>query len=161
MSLWNTYTLTLLGDCFFSFQTLHIFSPFQYLLMTLHFTPPRRLEVLRSNENIYQPSNLSESGPASSTFPLVTFPDSLWGQHFPKFHSFVLLKMKVKVAQSCPTLFNPMVCTVYGILQARILEWVGIFPSPGILPTQGSNPGFHIAGTFFTSWATRGALTIY
>ena len=34
---------------------------------------------------------------------------------------------EVKVTQSCPTLCNPMDCTVYGILQARILEWVA-FP---------------------------------
>ena len=33
----------------------------------------------------------------------------------------------VKVAQSCPTLCNPMVYTVHGVLQARILEWVA-FP---------------------------------
>jgi len=32
----------------------------------------------------------------------------------------------VKVAQSCPTLCNPMDYTVHGILQARILEWVAI-----------------------------------
>ena len=31
------------------------------------------------------------------------------------------LLMKVKAAQSCPTLCDP---TVYGILQARILEWI-------------------------------------
>ena len=30
----------------------------------------------------------------------------------------------VKVAQSCPTLCNPMDYTVHGILQARILDWV-------------------------------------
>ena len=30
----------------------------------------------------------------------------------------------VKVTQSCLTLCNPMDCTVHGILQARILEWV-------------------------------------
>ena len=35
--------------------------------------------------------------------------------------------VKVKVAQSCPTLCNPMDYTVHGILQARILEWVA-FP---------------------------------
>ena len=35
--------------------------------------------------------------------------------------------LKVKVAQSCPTLCNPMDYTVHGILQARILEWV-VFP---------------------------------
>ena len=38
------------------------------------------------------------------------------------------LKMKVKVlvAQSRPTLCDPMSSSVYGILQARILEWVAI-----------------------------------
>ena len=35
--------------------------------------------------------------------------------------------VKVKVAQSCLTLCNPMDYTVSGILQARILEWVA-FP---------------------------------
>ena len=43
-------------------------------------------------------------------------------------------KVKVLVAQSCPALCNPKDCSlpdssVYGILQARILEWVAIpFP---------------------------------
>ena len=36
-------------------------------------------------------------------------------------------KVKVKVAQLCPTLCDPMDYTVHGILQARILEWVA-FP---------------------------------
>ena len=36
-------------------------------------------------------------------------------------------EVKVKVTQSCPTLYNPMDYTVHGILQARILEWVA-FP---------------------------------
>ena len=35
--------------------------------------------------------------------------------------------VKVKVAQSCPTLCDPMDYTVHGILQARILEWAA-FP---------------------------------
>ena len=35
--------------------------------------------------------------------------------------------IKVKIAQSCLTLCDPMDYTVYGILQARILEWVA-FP---------------------------------
>ena len=42
---------------------------------------------------------------------------------------------EVKVAQSCPTL-----CTVHGILQARILEW-DLSLLQGIFPTQGSNAG--------------------
>ena len=45
--------------------------------------------------------------------------------------------MKVKVSQSCPTLCD----TVDGILQARILEWVAFFPSPGDLPNPGVEPG--------------------
>ena len=49
--------------------------------------------------------------------------------------SFYAEKMKVLVAQSCPTLCDPTDCnpstpdpgsSVYGILQARILEWVAI-----------------------------------
>ena len=34
------------------------------------------------------------------------------------------LGREVKVAQSCPTLCDPMDYTVHEILQARILEWV-------------------------------------
>ena len=49
-------------------------------------------------------------------------------------------------AQSCPTLCNPINCSspsssVYGIFQARIMDWVAIsfsrdFPDPGIEPTS-------------------------
>ena len=51
-----------------------------------------------------------------------------------------------EVAQSCLTLCNPVDCSppgcsVHGILQARILEWVAISFSRGIFLTQGSNPG--------------------
>ena len=49
-------------------------------------------------------------------------------------------KVKAKVAQSCPTLCNPMDCRVHGILQARILEWVA-FPSPGDHPNPGTESG--------------------
>ena len=49
------------------------------------------------------------------------------------------------VAQSCPTLCDPVDCSppgssVHGILQARILAWVAIALLQGIFPTQGSNP---------------------
>ena len=46
--------------------------------------------------------------------------------------------MKAKVPQLCLTLCDPM---DYGILQARILEWVAFLFSQGIFPIQGSNPG--------------------
>ena len=52
----------------------------------------------------------------------------------------------VLVAQTCLTLSKPMNCTslgpdIYGILQARILEWVTIPFSRGIFLTQGLNLG--------------------
>ena len=40
-------------------------------------------------------------------------------------------KVKVKVAQSCPTLCDSIHCTVHGIVQARILEWEAISSSRG------------------------------
>ena len=53
--------------------------------------------------------------------------------------------MKVKGAQTCPALCDPMDCIAHGILQARILEWVAVsFSSQSlgwIFPTQGLNPG--------------------
>ena len=48
-------------------------------------------------------------------------------------------KVKVKVAQACPTLFDPTDSTVREILHTRILEWVAI-PSPGDLPNPGIEP---------------------
>ena len=53
--------------------------------------------------------------------------------------------MKVKVAQSCLTLCNPMDYTVHGILQARILEWVALpFSRRSSQPTDGTQVS-HIA----------------
>ena len=49
----------------------------------------------------------------------------------------MVYQRKLKVAQPCLTLCNPM---DYTVLQARILEWVA-FPFSRIFPTQGSNPG--------------------
>ena len=53
----------------------------------------------------------------------------------------LISKRKVKVAQLCPTLCNPIDYTFHRILQARILEWVAFPFSRGIFPIQGSNPG--------------------
>ena len=52
----------------------------------------------------------------------------------------------VLVAQSCPTLCDPMDCSppgfsVHEIFQARILEGLP-FPSPGDLPNPGIEPRF-------------------
>ena len=65
--------------------------------------------------------------------------------------------MKVKVTHSCPSLWNPMVYRVHGILQARILEWV-VFPfSRGSSQPRDQTQASHVAGGFFISWTTREA----
>ena len=60
----------------------------------------------------------------------------------------------VKVAQLCPPLCDSMDYTVHGILQARILEWVAISFSRGSSQPRDRTQVSHIAGRFFTSWAT-------
>ena len=60
----------------------------------------------------------------------------------------------MKVAQSCPTLCNPMEYTVHRILRARILEWVTFPFSRGSSQSWDRTQVSHIAGRFFTSWAT-------
>ena len=68
----------------------------------------------------------------------------------------------VWVAQSCPTLCNPMECnlpdsSVYAILQARILEWVAIPFSMGSSWPRDWTWVSCTAGGFFTDWDTREA----
>ena len=64
---------------------------------------------------------------------------------------------EVKVAQLCPTLYDPMDYTVHGILQARILDWVAFPFSRGSSQPRDQTQVSLIAGRFFTSWATREA----
>ena len=59
--------------------------------------------------------------------------------------------VKVKVAQSCTTLCDPMDYTVHGILQARILEWVAFPFSRGSSQPRDQTQASCIAGGFFTS----------
>ena len=63
---------------------------------------------------------------------------------------------------SCPTLCELMDCSlpgssIHGILQARILEWVAMPSSRGYSQNRNQTQVSHIAGGFFTSWATREA----
>ena len=73
------------------------------------------------------------------------------------FHSCRRCKVKVKVAQSCPTLWDPMDYTFDAILQTRILEWI-VFPfSRGSSQPRDWTQVSCIAGGFFTNWAMREA----
>ena len=64
---------------------------------------------------------------------------------------------EVKVIQSGLTLCDPMNYTAYEILQARILEWVTFPFSRGSSQPRDWTQVSHIAGGFFTRWATREA----
>ena len=66
-------------------------------------------------------------------------------------HSQGSLRNEVKVAQSCPTLCNPMDYTVHGSLQARILEWVACPFSRASSQPRDQTQVSRIAGGFFTS----------
>ena len=67
-----------------------------------------------------------------------------------------------EVAQSCPTLCNPMDCSppgssIHGILQARILEWVAISFSRGSSQPRDQTQVSCVAGRRFNLWVTREA----
>ena len=64
-------------------------------------------------------------------------------------------KVKVLVAQLCPTLCDPMDCSlpgssVHGIFQARILEWVAIPFSRRSSQPRNQTQVSCVAGRFFT-----------
>ena len=73
-----------------------------------------------------------------------------------------VVKVKMLVSQSCPTLCDPMDyslpgSSVHEILQARILEWVAIPFSRGSSRPRDQIWVSCIAGGFFTVWSTREA----
>ena len=77
----------------------------------------------------------------------------------------ILSEWVSEVAQSCPTLCNPMDCSppgslVHGIFQAWILEWVAISFSRGSSQPRDRTQVSHVVGTRFTVWATREAVIL-
>ena len=77
------------------------------------------------------------------------------------------LKVKVKteneVAQSCPTLCDPVDCSlsgssVYGFFQARVLEWIAISFSRGSSQPRDQIRVSCITSRRFTFWATKEVL---
>ena len=68
----------------------------------------------------------------------------------------VYIILEVKVAQLCLILCDPM-DLVHGIIQTIVLEWVAFPFSRGSSRPRDQTLVSHIAGRFFTSWATREA----
>ena len=70
-----------------------------------------------------------------------------------------------EVAQSCPTLCDPMDCSlpgssVHGIFQAIVLEWIAISFSRGSSQPRDWTQISRIVDRCFTIWATREVLTL-
>ena len=75
---------------------------------------------------------------------------------------FVWYLLPTEVTQSCPTLCDPMDCSlsgssVHGIFQARVLEWIAISFSRGSSWPMNQTQISRTAGRCFTIWATREA----
>ena len=70
----------------------------------------------------------------------------------------ILIKMKEsesEVAQSCPTLCDPIDCSlsgssIHGIFQARVLEWIAISFSTGFSQPRNRTQVSRVAGRRFT-----------
>ena len=80
------------------------------------------------------------------------------------YQSVILIKWSAsEVAQSCPTLCDPMDCSlsgssIHGIFQARLLEWIAIFFSRGSSWPRNQT---RVSRRHFTVWATREAQTFW
>ena len=93
----------------------------------------------------------------------------VWFQGEIKFslsHPIVFSKTwESEITQSCPTLCNPMDCSlprfsVHGIFQARIPEWVAISFSRGSSQPRDRTQVSCIVGRSFTVWATREVINL-
>ena len=73
---------------------------------------------------------------------------------------FFKRKKESEVTQLCPTLCDPMGCSLPGssvheIFQARVLEWIAISFSWGFSQTRNRTWVSRIAASRFIIWATR------
>ena len=106
--------------------------------------------------------------------PLFPFCSVRWsyGSHLPRGRkvwsapssSFHTLKWS-EVAQSCPTLCDPMDCSLpgpslHGILHVRVLEWVAISFSRGSSPPRDRTQVSCIPSRRFNLWATLDPLKV-
>ena len=82
--------------------------------------------------------------------------------HLPCFKFNMKVKSESEVAQSCPTLCDPMDgslpgSSIHGVFQARILEWFAISFSRGSSQPRDRTQVSCTMGRLFTVWDTREA----
>ena len=106
---------------------------------------------------------IQENTRAQESLTAIQFPSHThWGRFivFPNILKYLKSQIvkKSELAQSCPTLCDPMDCSspgssVYGILQARILQWLAIPFSRGSSKPRDQTWVSCIPGRVFTIWA--------
>ena len=80
---------------------------------------------------------------------------------FPKLWNFYILGLKVKFTQSCPTLWDPIDCSLPGSSVHGIHTGVGSHSLlQGIFPTQGLNPGLPHCGQILYHLSHQGSPSI-
>ena len=97
----------------------------------------------------WTPSSAMSGAKVREYWLFEAWPGLIWCSHF---STAEVWTVTVKVAQPCPALRDPMDCAVYGILQARIPEWVALPFTRGSSQPRDQTQVSHIAGGFFTSW---------
>ena len=125
-----------------------------FITEALQFSPwPLELELSLRSSPLSGVGSRDWAGlEAPNLWSVVASPDT-WPPFCGALHSHIINVIKwseVKVAQSCPTLCDPMDYTVHGILQARRLE-LGVFLfSRGSFQPRDWTQVSHTAGEFFT-----------
>ena len=81
-------------------------------------------------------------------------------------YKYTMSEWVSEVTQSCPTLCDPMDCSlpdssIHGIFQARILEWVAISFSRRSSWSRDWTQVSHIVGRRFIVWGTREARILH
>ena len=89
----------------------------------------------------------------------------LWYIYTMEYYSAIKKNSFQSVVQSCLTLWDPMDCSlpgssIYGISEARVLEWVAASFSRGSYQSRDWTQVSRSAGRCFTTWATREARPI-
>ena len=84
-------------------------------------------------------------------------------EHLGCFHVLVIIKWRSEVDQLCPTLCEPMDCSLpgcsaHGIFQAMVLEWVAISFSRRSSWPRDQTRVSSIVGRCFTVWATKSVI---
>ena len=121
-------------------------------------------EWLKSSRRTVEKRSESQGSYVCLLLASVPWKNRQWGSKLSHLSASILYRDKrvCKVVQSCPTLCDPMDCSlpgfsVHGIFQARILEWVAISFSRGSSLPRDQTWVSSIADWRFTIWATREA----